>query len=258
MKNNNLTTAEFNEKVAAYFDVDAADFEDRYQKNHILQRIRRCFRNETEKLEWQEALEIGCGPGIDLAYFADRYPERRLTGLDISPKMIELAKKNIRDFPNAEAVTSTVENIPQLFNQKKFDLVYCYFGALNTVRDLQQTGRIMQQITTPKAEMILTFINRYYLTDIVLNLIFLRPRRALGRVRQQWLGYSPKKQLASTPRGKKEVETAFSPFFKLEKYTSYSLIHPAWYRAHLLPERSRLNAALWQIDELLRRTALRN
>ncbi len=39
-------------------------------------------------------LEIGCGPGNITKYLLSRRPEWNVTGVDISPNMIELARKN--------------------------------------------------------------------------------------------------------------------------------------------------------------------
>ena len=40
-------------------------------------------------------LEIGCGPGFDVAWFAGRFPDREITGIDISQNMVNLAQKRI-------------------------------------------------------------------------------------------------------------------------------------------------------------------
>ncbi|GBL35181.1 trans-aconitate 2-methyltransferase [Filimonas sp.] len=40
-------------------------------------------------------LEIGCGPGNISRYLLSKRPELKITGIDISPNMIELAKRII-------------------------------------------------------------------------------------------------------------------------------------------------------------------
>ena len=65
-------------------------------------------------------LEVGCGPGGNLKYFAKRNPER-LVGADISQNMIDLATKNVGK-DNAEFVKVDGRNLP--FKDGEFDYVF--------------------------------------------------------------------------------------------------------------------------------------
>jgi len=47
-------------------------------------------------------LDIGCGPGLFLREIAERRPDLRLTGIDLSPSMIEVARRVL-----AESVAKT-------------------------------------------------------------------------------------------------------------------------------------------------------
>jgi tRNA (cmo5U34)-methyltransferase len=42
-------------------------------------------------------LDLGCGTGIELGYLYDRYPEMRVTGIDLSPKMLERLREKFPD-----------------------------------------------------------------------------------------------------------------------------------------------------------------
>lgn len=78
-------------------------------------------------------LEIGCGPGGNLDFLYSRGC-RQLTGVDVSQKMVSLAKKALQDKPVDVRKTDGI-NLP--FADKKFDLVF--------------TSTVLQHITDEKA-----------------------------------------------------------------------------------------------------------
>ncbi|NUM46114.1 MAG: class I SAM-dependent methyltransferase [Anaerolineales bacterium] len=57
-----------------------------------------------------DALEIGCGTGAFARLLAGRF--RRVLALDLSPRMIEVAKERSRDFPNIEFQVADVMTYP--------------------------------------------------------------------------------------------------------------------------------------------------
>ena len=67
-------------------------------------------------------LEIASGPGNVTQYLLNKRPDFKITGIDIAPKMIELASKNN---PDANYIQMDCKNILQL--NKKYDIVICAF-----------------------------------------------------------------------------------------------------------------------------------
>lgn len=61
-------------------------------------------------------LEIGCGPGNISKYLLNKRPDFEITGIDIAPNMIELAKSNN---PTAHFMVMDTRDIHQL--ESKFD-----------------------------------------------------------------------------------------------------------------------------------------
>ena len=112
-------TEQYYQKVASHFDEDARLFEKRYEENAVLQKIRRDFRIHTEKFGFSNALEIGCGPGIDLVHFCKSYPEKNIYGIDLSEKMVSIAKNNLEEeeLNNGVVKQGSVEDIPALVCQ---------------------------------------------------------------------------------------------------------------------------------------------
>ncbi len=77
-----------------------------------------------ESIEKDKAriLDIGCGPGNSSMHLVTRNPSYNINAIDVSEKMIELAKKNN---PNLECQVMDCRNITEL--QKTFDAVICGF-----------------------------------------------------------------------------------------------------------------------------------
>ncbi len=69
-----------------------------------------------------KVLEIGCGPGNITKYLLSKRPDLKIHGIDIAPKMIELAKLNN---PSASFATMDARQIDQL--KAKYDAIVCGF-----------------------------------------------------------------------------------------------------------------------------------
>ncbi len=247
-------------KVARYFDEEAHLFERHYRNNPVLQRIRSDFRRITRDYPFASGLEIGCGPGIDIAWFAATYPHLRWRAIDLAPLMVEQAREKIGALINVDvrADAGAPEDLATLYPRETFDLIYCYFGALNTVPDLRLAAEALSRALAPQGTMVLTFVNRWFLFDIVWNLLRLRPRRALARITGTWAGYSPDRPLASSARSARDVRRSFAPEFECIRSKGYSIVYPAWYRHRFLPVEGRLGNLLWRIDALLNHTPFWN
>ena len=66
--------------------------------------------------------EIGCGPGNITKYLQSKKPSLKITGIDIAPKMIELAKANN---PSANFEVMDTRELSSL--DQKFDAIMCGF-----------------------------------------------------------------------------------------------------------------------------------
>lgn len=66
-------------------------------------------------------LDLGCGTGILSKYILEQNPEVRIEGVDISPKAIEVAKKNLKNFKNAKFRVGDTGKLP--FKDNTFDVV---------------------------------------------------------------------------------------------------------------------------------------
>ena len=245
------------QKVADYYDRDAETFEERYWKNIVLQRIRQSFREEVKAHSFSDLLEIGCGPGLDTSHFGSIYPNRKVYGIDIAPAMVASASKKVQDLglENVRVVVGTSETLQTLFPEVRFDHIYVFFGALNTVSDLRHVAGILKKSLKPNGTMVLTFVNKWYMFDMVIDLLKFRFRRAFRRVRTIWGGYSETNRLESRCFSPGQIKRAFGEDFEITRRRGYSILYPAWYRSHLAHRLgTKISDVLWNADRVLSRT----
>ncbi|MDO4197944.1 MAG: class I SAM-dependent methyltransferase [Erysipelotrichaceae bacterium] len=98
----------------------------RYEGNHagvyeICKKDYPDILKELEKEEFNDLLDAGCGPAPMIELLSEKYPDKHYTGLDLTPAMIEQAKK--KNIPNAVFVVGDCENFP--FDDESFDAIIC-------------------------------------------------------------------------------------------------------------------------------------
>ena len=76
---------------------------------------------ELEGTDFETLLDVGCGTGPMIELLSARYPERKFTGMDITPRMIEVA--NEKGLANSEFIVGDSEAMP--FEDGSFDVVIC-------------------------------------------------------------------------------------------------------------------------------------
>jgi SAM-dependent methyltransferase len=105
----------------------------------------------------RRVLEVGCGLGIDLVRFAAA--GAIATGIDISSRSIELAKKNfLQRGLQADLRVMNGENLA--FPANSFDVVYAH-GVVQYTRNPAQMVREIGKVLTPGGEAIITVYNKY-------------------------------------------------------------------------------------------------
>ena len=236
-------------KVGKYYDKDAIDFEHRYWENDTLQRIRQSFREHVRNYNFTSALEVGFGPGFDIVHFAQTFPNAKINGVDISAEMVRIANEKIKheNLKNAKVKQGSVEDIESQFPGERYDMIYVFFGALNTVNDLKASIKELERLLLPGGNLILTFVNKWYLGGIIIESLKFKFSRAFSRLKKIWGGYSPTNFLASKCYSTREVKSSSTLSCKYQR--GYSIFFPAWYYRGIhrrLPNKIRL--FLWHLD----------
>ena len=119
---------------------------------------------ELEKEDYQDLLDCGCGTGPMISLLHEKDSTKHYTGLDITPKMIEVA--NAKNLRGVDWIVGDCENLP--FEENSFDVIICsnsfhhypnpqkFFNSVKRV--LRPNGRlILQDYTAPS--IVLWFMN---------------------------------------------------------------------------------------------------
>ena len=120
---------------------------------------------EIRKKDFETLLDAGCATGPMLSLLTKEYPEKKYVGLDLSPKMIETAKK--KNLPHTEFIEGDCENMP--LKNNTFDIVInsqsfhhypnpqSFFNEVYRV--LKPGGKLILRDNTSAHKTILFFMN---------------------------------------------------------------------------------------------------
>ncbi|MDO4961211.1 MAG: class I SAM-dependent methyltransferase [Eubacteriales bacterium] len=109
-----LSISEFT-KAAGRYEGDEAGIYETCKRNYpdIIEIL--------EEEEFTDLLDAGCGPAPLIRLLSEKYPDKHYTGIDLTPKMIEIARaKNMK---NAEFIVGDCEKLP--FEDGSFDAIVC-------------------------------------------------------------------------------------------------------------------------------------
>ena len=145
-----LTIKEFT-KAADIYETDNADIYEMCKDDYPY------IASELEKEDYNDLLDCGCGTGPMISLLYENDSSKNYTGLDITPKMIEVAKN--KNLEGVNWVVGDCENLP--FEENSFDAIICsnsfhhypnpqkFFNSAKRV--LKPGGRlILQDYTAPK------------------------------------------------------------------------------------------------------------
>ena len=142
----------------------------RYESNHagIYEMCKKDYPDILEELDkepFRDLLDAGCGPAPMISLLAEKHPDRHYTGLDLTPAMIEQAKK--KNIPNATFVEGDCENFP--FEKDSFDAIICsmsfhhypdpqaFFDSVK--RCLRPNGRLILRDVTSDNKVLVWLMN---------------------------------------------------------------------------------------------------
>ena len=91
----------------------------------------------------QSLLDLACGTGIFACHMAAK--GLRVTGLDISPQMLEIARESARE--NGVSVSWVQADMSRLKLAERFDCVTCFFDSLNYLLKAEELARAFQAVS---------------------------------------------------------------------------------------------------------------
>lgn len=77
--------------------------------------------DELKKYPFQDLLDVGCGTGPMIELLVKEFPDGNYTGIDLTPRMIEVAQA--KKLPHTKFLVGDSENLP--FKENSFDVVIC-------------------------------------------------------------------------------------------------------------------------------------
>lgn len=234
------------------FDGVAADYDGPSGNNEIVQWLRSVLHQTVVAAAPMNGrlLDLGCGTGLDLAYFASR--GYSVLGIDSSTSMIQRSRDRIHadGFDRiASVVHLGIEDVAVLA-PRTFDAIYSDLGALNCVPDLIALARACKRLSSPNGRLIFSVIGRvcpweylYYLFQGNLNRAQLRQRRgavAVGlRNETVWTRYYSPNEFAK----------AFDSDFAVVAYRSLGLLTPPPYLIGVVRRLGGLAPCLTWVDD---------
>jgi ubiquinone/menaquinone biosynthesis C-methylase UbiE len=129
--------------------------------------------------EWRgkNVLEVGCGLGTDLLQFARA--GARVTGIDLTPRAIELAAARFRLY-NLDGIFEPGDAEHLSFPSETFDLVYSN-GVLHHTPDIESAVSETYRVLKPGGTAILMLYNKHSYNYLINILLFRRLAFALLR-----------------------------------------------------------------------------
>jgi len=111
---------------------------------------------ELEKIKFKDLLDVGCGTGPMIELLTEEYPDRHYVGMDLTPKMIEVA--NAKKLKNAEFITGDSEDMP--FEDESFDVLICA-NSFHHYPDPQKFFREVKRVLRPGGFLVLRDYTSY-------------------------------------------------------------------------------------------------
>lgn len=168
-----MATNKFYSTLAEYYDA-ICDWKDYKNESKVLCKIiKQNKRNEGIKL-----LDIACGTGSHLTYLKKHY---KVTGLDLSTKMLKLAKKKS---PEIRLIQADMKS----FNLKgKFDIITCLFGSIAYLRSYKEIRDAIRcfakHLNSGGVLLIEPFINKEVFTEGIISARFVdKPKTKIARM----------------------------------------------------------------------------
>ena len=243
--------------VTDAFDAVAGSFDERFE-NAITRRIRNKIYGIVESLlpSPSALLDINCGTGIAAMVFARR--GYSVTGIDISPGMIQQAKVKALAFPNLDAAFSvgSFEHLSERV-QGSFDLAFSNFGGLNCTENLSGVAKEVASILKQGGYFVAVVMPPFSLWEFFSYALRGDFRKAFRRMQRgtRATGFDGKSFTVFYHLPGKFLE-ACSPWFALRDQVGLSILSATPQSTHFARSFPRAARFLERMDALIERCPL--
>jgi SAM-dependent methyltransferase len=176
-----------------YWDAAAETYDQDFTTTLIGRTRRSAVWREMDKVfqPGERVLELNCGTGADAVHLA--HLGIRVLACDISPRMIEIARKFASTTNAAERTDFRVlptEKIEVLASEGPFDGAFSNFAGLNCVEDLPAVVRNLVRLLKPDAPVLISMTGRFVPWEIVWFLKHGDAKNAVRRLSRKDAGLS--------------------------------------------------------------------
>jgi len=239
----------------APFDTIASSYDEVYDNTIVTRHLRQIFWDCLMRhfKPGEHILEVNCGTGTDAIYLAKQ--GIRVTALDASSKMIEVAERKSRELRLDNMISFyhlKTEDINKLSTVNKFDGAYSNFGGLNCVAGMPKFIEDLQSILKPGSYFIGSILNTLCPYEII---AFLLRGKFGGAFRRFHIGgveaniggdrihvwyYSPQQYAKMMDR-----------YFEYKKTTALSIFSPPPNSIELAARKPKLTKSLLKLDDAI-------
>ncbi len=253
----NIPAHELQQTVARAFDAIADEF-DEQRENELTLHLRRRVYGIVDSLGLHQPriLDINCGTGIDALHFAGEGAQ--VTGVDISPQMIERARMKFAQ-TNLQHICFHVGSFEELshLDLGKFDLVFSNFGGLNCTTNLQRVARHISKCLKPGGFLVAVVMPPFSLWEFASFAARGRWKSAIRRWNRSAdaTGFHGKtfQTYYHSPR---TFRKAFSPYFRLLRLEGLGILSPSPQSTNFAKRTRWLTRALFRIEPIVARWPL--
>lgn len=237
----------------AAFDEVAPDYDDRFSNQPITQHLRRHIHAKATAYLPPQAriLEVGCGTGVDAAHFAAQ--GHFVMATDPSSEMLQVARNRTAPDHGQFAIWNADVPPPQvLARYSPYDMVFSNFGAVNCISDLGAFANRIAPLMRPNAVVFIVVINRWCLSELVLNLALMNRKNLTRRWRKHTTAtLEDGTKLALHLPSVKDLTEAFSPHFKLQMTAPIGVFLPPSELYQSYQKRPKLVRMAYWLDQRL-------
>jgi SAM-dependent methyltransferase len=144
------------------FESVAAQYDGPLGNNLLVQHMRIALQRTLQEMvpSGKRLLDLGCGTGLDAAYFALR--GYVVTAIDSAPAMLSKARQRADRAGIGDQVHTQILDIQALHRLagQTFSAIYSNLGALNCLPDLEATARNCARLLEPGGLLIFSVIGR--------------------------------------------------------------------------------------------------
>ncbi len=134
-----IKAARVKQAVRANFEDSPSLYQQFEDRSGFFRNLNRALVGKMDLKPGAAILDIGCGTGASSKQMLDEVPDCRVWGLDISPRMLEMARTRVGGSPRVQFVEGDAARLTELF-QVRFDAVV-YSASIFLVPDYAQSLR---------------------------------------------------------------------------------------------------------------------